>query len=389
MTQFRYDDRGDLVTGGVDMNPDDSIRMPKKEPGGLGDILRGFDATQSYNTDPTQLQAHQDAGEMGVGELATGYAAETVKETGQQLGDAMLFAARGIGALGTEAEAWVGKKIMESQGVNLPEGVAHQLARANPMRRGYEGVMGSLTGLDFAPPLKQLGAERSQAEAERPASPFDQMGLYMTPRDIGSMGSSVILGLGTVLSGGILAPVTVPTMGALAFEEVIGTYAEHLHKSDDEFNPAIAGALLALVALETYGSKGALIDLPMYMAKRGGQKAFKEILKAGSKEARRAAIKRFVKVTAMEGGALVAEGGEELGEEALEGLAQIMYQPEFAHLREAIRSGRKSGRLLRKADGSRSSLVRAGAVSFVLVLASRQCPLGVRHGERLPRRRRL
>lgn len=318
MTQF----------GGVeiDMNVEESV--------GLGDSLRPLSGLDAFREDPSQMDAFQRGQKMGVGEMMFEFASEAVSEGAEQLGDAILFAPRAISAMSSELEAFV-----VSKASGIPRDTALRTVQQNPMRQMIRGVGEAVTGVDFAPTMEQLGAERAQAAAEKPPSPFDSLDPYFTPQDIGNLGSNVLLGAATILSGGLAAPLTVPAMGSLAMEEVMGEYAQHLHENDDEFNPLIGGALLSIVALETVGSKFALVDLPTFIAKRSGFEGFKKILKAGSKEARRSAIKSVAKAVAARGGAMAVEGAEEMAEEAIEGLAQIMYLPELAHLRESILDG--------------------------------------------------
>ena len=302
-----------------------------------------FDFVRTAQTYQSQEDIDRDREfrDSSVSELIGDYAVESAVETGRQLGDAAVFTARAIPTVSRELEASGIQAITSLSGMDLDREMALLAADSiNPGRTTAADILEGATGLSFGRgTLADLGKERSLQQEMQPESQFDGRGLYLTPREIGSVGASVLMGVAAVASGGTLAAPATIAMGSQAFTAVMGDYAEYLGESGDDFDGRVASALLMLVAAETFGTKKVMIDLPAALGKKAGLKSFREILGAKTAAARTDAIKRAIKAGSLQLAGLAAQGGEEMVEEGLEGLARIMYEEEFDGLREKIMSG--------------------------------------------------
>lgn len=254
--------------------------------------------------------------QMGTLEMGATYLAETGQETVEQLGRELTYGGAAIGAMAGDA-----------------------MQRVDP-RGGFTGQIGGAIS-ESLPSMEEIGGMRLVEQAQRDPSVFDDA--YISPRDLGGVAGSVALNVATIASGGMAAPVTVPALFAQTVGGIVGSYAETIAATDVEYDPAVAAGLTAIAVLETVGGVGTGIKLPMALARKAGGKEIARALAEGSREARkagsRAGARRFLSIAKDYGIAAGAEGFEEVGEEALESLATIMYEPEFDELRERIASG--------------------------------------------------
>lgn len=300
-----------------------------KQPRQANKIIdRIFSGSEQAFSDGVDLAAKKAEGE-GV----FGYISESIDNIFTSLGDA------GAGAI-----LDVGSVISDSYEL-LKDTGADDVAR-----RQYDKLMAERDSQDpryfntkpegmtvpFLPDLEIASSLRSRGEAlivrdkQREVSAYDDY--WISPTDIGGVGASVGLAIATIAFPPS-AVVTIPAMAAQAADGVFGEYARVLAENPDmQFDPRVAAALTLLVAVETVGSKAALVDLPKYMAARAMRK---ELGKKGSKEAAKSLAKKVLAET----GAIAAEGAEEYAEEGLEALITILYKPEFEGLRESMSSG--------------------------------------------------
>ena len=324
------------------------------------DFLAGFQQQgnalfQDWYEDPSKYEAAKEAAGMGVVESVGQFLGDTGASLASSLGDALLFTARGTYSVGDEYVQAIARMFADYQGVDVDpkvmKSVMEMLRRDGSVVTPGDAVakaanllagFGGFGDVKFDVPLEQLGREKALSRQMRPQTPAGQFDAWLTPEEAGSSGASAILAIGTILSGGTAAPLTVPAMGSLAFDSVMGDYSEHLAESKEDFDPAVASVLLALVALESYGSKAVLVDLPTLLAKKSSQKFLREGIKAKTKEARSEAFKGMFKTAAAEVGGLAIEGTEEMVEEGLEGLVTILYEEEFEDLRSKILEGQFS-----------------------------------------------
>jgi len=292
--------------------------------GGKFDFVR---SAQTYES-PEQMRLDERYNEQGFVGNAIDYAGEVVTGLGEAVGDQLANLIPSIQGQAYDTATYAVKRAGKAFGLDVPEEAARLGANA----------LSTMSGIPFGQKTSaELGRELQMREDLRPPSQFTGK-VYFEPQEISSVAQSVLGGIAAIAFPPLAVPATT-LMATQAYTAVMGDYQKYLGESGDEYDPMIASALMALVGVETIGSKAVMIDLPKYLGKKAGLDAFKNILRAGSSGARKSAIEKAIKSGALQVGALAVQGGEELVEEGLESAARIMYREEFDTLRESILNG--------------------------------------------------
>jgi hypothetical protein len=322
----------------------------------LDEIIDGSNIVDAMRSDADYLSVQsQGAGLLGapgryISETAVGayeLTASAVKGTVTDI----------IPALLDETVKDLTKKIARGRG--LPDEITDSIVELAAEKQGFKT-------------LADYGRKRIEGRKGKEPSYFRDSDIWIKPEDLAGAVPSVVAGLSMIATSGAAAPIAVPVMAAgisvpamQAADSLYGDYAEALSENPDlEYDPKVAAALGAVVALETIGTKTVGVDLPMMMAK----KAFKQSVKEGAKASTR---KTLAKRVLSELAAAGVDGIEEVGEEGLEALITILYQPEYDDLRESILSGDfdksdfgKVWEVLSSVDFGKTFVIGSGSYGF-------------------------
>ena len=322
----------------------------------LDEIIDGSNIVDAMRSDADYLSVQsQGAGLLG----APGrYISETAVGAYEQTVSAVKGTVTGtIPALLDETVKDLTKKIARGRG--LPDEITDSIVELAAEKQGFKT-------------LADYGRKRIEGRKGKEPSYFRDSDIWIKPEDLAGAVPSVVAGLSMIATSGAAAPIAVPVMAAgisvpamQAADSLYGDYAEALSENPDlEYDPKVAAALGAVVALETIGTKTVGVDLPMMMAK----KAFKQSVKEGAKASTR---KTLAKRVLSELAAAGVDGIEEVGEEGLEALITILYQPEYDDLRESILSGDfdksdfgKVWEVLSSVDFGKTFVIGSGSYGF-------------------------